>query len=99
MVARWTTEQAGTIFDGSYRTGDEVHALAVLLGVDQGWCPDGSVVAIAESTRGWLDNLDDTECLSDAADRAVEWLTRNIAPEGHVFEFDDGLVMRRPADY
>lgn len=99
MAARWTTEHAGTIFDGSFRTGDEVHALTVLLGVDLGWRPDGPVVDLAESTRGWLDDLDDTERLADAADRAVGWLTEHIAPDGHVFEFDDGLVMRLPADH
>lgn len=42
---------------------------------------------------GWLENHDESDALTEAAQDATTWLNTHIAPEGHYFTFDEGFYL------
>lgn len=100
-IRRWSPERAGCIYAGANtRTADELNALTIKLAVDEGWDDrdariDADEVLAQYAPHGvlWSDDPELSEAVAESAERAVGWLTEHVAPEGYVFEFDDGLYL------
>lgn len=101
-MARWTASRAGCIWAGaSTRTADELNALTINLACDEGWDShdgarhDAEALLAQDSPTGvlWASDPDVSEWLSEGAQNALEYLNAEVAPEGHRFEFDDGLYL------
>lgn len=96
MATRWPESKAGTIYEGSsVRTADQLNACVVLLAAEEGWDHDGArpIAEKLDSVGRWFDDPDDSEALTEAADKAIDWLSENVAPEGYFFALSDGLVL------
>lgn len=105
-VTRWTAADTGTILNAS-RTSDELNADVILLACYAGWDSHGGARTDAEalydqepSAGGTYsaDDLDLAESLSEGATEALAWLNEHVAPEGHYFTFDDGLMLYEDGD-
>lgn len=109
---RWSADRAGCLFEGSStRSADELNMLVVELAADNGWPATDKATREhlhelserlwrIESHSGvlWFEDPDDSDAIADAARDAADWLNEHIAPEGYVFEFDDGFYLRADVD-
>lgn len=89
-----TDGDVGCFIAGSgFNTAAEINAQTVELAERYGLPVDSDISdAIARLAAG-TETANDWQWLSEAADDAVEWLNDRIAPPGHYFTFDDGLMM------
>lgn len=107
LLPRWNADRAGCIYQGSStRSADELNVLVVQLAAENGWWVDEETRALCaalwriESHSGvlWFEDSDDSDAITDAARDAADWLNERIAPEGYVFEFDDGFYLWADVD-
>jgi hypothetical protein len=105
MVEKLSPSDAGTIFEGSAVRSSEELSLAVIRYAFEKGMPAHEVANafnaqefdLADKSAAESDDATAYEWfgdnLNDLSDVAVEWLTKNVAPDGFSFVWDDGLIL------